>query len=333
MKSNVLIVEDEALVALEIRECVEHLGHNVFAVVDTAESAVQHALAQKPDLVIMDIRLKGPMDGIEAASLIRKSANVPVIFLTAYSGDDFLERAKITEPYGYLLKPIHEEQLESAIRMTMHKHSRDLKRKMSMDGLSAVLSALPGGIVVVDPTMTVKYINRKTEELTGAIAKSAVGSLLSDLVVLHDTTLELDSAEGLDEALGEGRSVNFGDHMLLNKNGESTPVRIDVSPLRNKEEVIIGMLLALTDLRAPAEAVAQAKAEASDADGILPFLEQKDDLRSYLEVEIVRLTMNADTGEASVKYFQEGQVTALKNILTLLYGEEASRDLDYILPK
>ena len=333
MKSNVLIVEDEALVALEIRECVEHLGHNVSAVVDTAQDAVQHALSRKPDLIIMDIRLKGTMDGIEAASLIRKSASVPVIFLSAYSGDEFLERAKITEPYGYLLKPIHEEQLESAIRMTIHKHSRDTRRKMSMDGLSAVLSALPGGIVVVDPSLKVKYINRKAEELIGVIAKSAVGNPLSALIHLNDTRLDMDTAEGFDETLGEGISFNFGDHMLLVDDGDAIPVRIDVSPLRNKANVIIGMLLAVTDLRPPSEALAIARKQASDADGAQPFLEQKGDVRSYLEVEIVRLSMNVESGEAPVKYFQEGQIAAYRNVLSLLYGEDASRELDYVLPK
>ena len=333
VKNNVLIVEDEALVALEIRELVEHLGHNVSAVIDTAEGAVQYALASKPDLIIMDIRLKGAMDGIEAASIIKKSASVPIIFLTANSGDEFLERAKLAEPYGYLLKPVHEEQLESAIRMTIHKHARDKKRKTNMDGISAVLGALPGCIIVADPSLTVKYINKKTESLIGVMAKNAVGMSLANLIKLQDTTLNVETAEGFDEVLGAGTSLSFGNHTLLASDGRRIPIRIDVSPLRSKEQVIIGMVLLMSDLRLPAEALSKIRAQESNADEMQTFFEHKGDIRSYIEVEIVRLAMGDETGEESVRYFQEGQIAAYRNVLGMLYGSDALEILDYIMPE
>ena len=298
MKSNVLIVEDEALVAMEMQERITHLGYNVSAVVDTAESAVQLALARKPDLIMMDIRLKGAMDGIEAAALIQKSASVPVIFLTAYSGVEYLERAKITEPYGYLLKPVHEEQLESAIKMTMHRHAMDTRRKMGMRVLSAALGALPGGIVVTDPSLTVKYINRKTEELTGATSKSAVGNPISELLRLQDVALDVDTAEGLDEAFGKGKSINSGTHMLLMADGDMIPVRIDHHPLRNARNAIIGILLAVKDLRQPSKALVRARDQAPEVDE--PLLTHKGDLKSYLEVEIVNLNVVLDLVQGSI---------------------------------
>src|ERR1700758_4812661 len=102
---KILVVEDESVIARYIESRLRSLGYGVCAVVPSGEEAVQKAGEMHPDLVLMDIVLRGNMNGIEAAGQIRSRFNIPVIYLTAYADDDTLQRAKVTEPFGYLLKP------------------------------------------------------------------------------------------------------------------------------------------------------------------------------------------------------------------------------------
>ena len=330
MKNSVLIVEDEALVALEIRENVERLGHSVVDVTDTAEGAVKLALSKKPDLILMDVRLKGEMDGVEAASLIHKSADMPIIFLTAYSGDEILKRATITEPYGYLLKPVEEQQLATAIRVATHKHRKDTVRRVGARGLTSILKALPNGIVVSDTGMRVRYLNKKAEELTGYSTKDASGCPLR--VVLQGAGFEEASLSGFDEVLSDGKSILVGERQIVSKSGEEFPGQIDVSPLRDREGIINGLLVNIMDMRVPVKNLQHVREDALTGGGSDPIIREMGDVRSYLEVEIVRLVMNEEIPDAATRFFREGQIAAYKRILSLMFGSEALESIEAILP-
>lgn len=119
---KILVVEDENIVALEIKKRLQKLGYVVPGVASTGEDAISKAEGILPDLVLMDIMLKGEIDGINAAGEIRKRFNIPVIYLTAYSDGDTIERAKLTEPYGYILKPFEEDDLRTAIEIALYRH-------------------------------------------------------------------------------------------------------------------------------------------------------------------------------------------------------------------
>ncbi|OPY21137.1 MAG: two-component response regulator [Methanomethylovorans sp. PtaU1.Bin093] len=122
MGVKILVVEDENIVALEIKKRLQKLGYIVPGVASTGEDAISKAEGILPDLVLMDIMLKGEIDGINAAGEIRKRFNIPVIYLTAYSDGDTIERAKLTEPYGYILKPFEEDDLRTAIEIALYRH-------------------------------------------------------------------------------------------------------------------------------------------------------------------------------------------------------------------
>ncbi|MBF0517199.1 MAG: response regulator [Nitrospirae bacterium] len=121
-KVSILIVEDEAIVSMEIQERVKRLGYRVCDTVSTGELAIEKAGEKHPDLVLMDIRLEGQMDGIEAAEVIKKQLAIPVVYLTANSDDKTLLRAKMTEPFGFILKPFHERDLRTNIEMALYRH-------------------------------------------------------------------------------------------------------------------------------------------------------------------------------------------------------------------
>lgn len=118
---NILIVEDESIVALDIKDKVEHLGYGVLAVVSSGEKAIEEVKKVQPDLVLMDIVLKGEIDGIETARRIREHFDIPIIYLTAHSDNQTLKRAEITGPFGYLVKPFVDSELRSAIETVLYK--------------------------------------------------------------------------------------------------------------------------------------------------------------------------------------------------------------------
>ena len=119
---KILIVEDENIVALGIKKMLKNMGYRVPSIASTGEEAINKAEITFPDLILMDIMLKGEMDGIEAADQIHKKMDVPVIYLTAYSNDQIMQKTKPTKPYGYIIKPFEETKLRTTIEQALQNH-------------------------------------------------------------------------------------------------------------------------------------------------------------------------------------------------------------------
>jgi CheY-like chemotaxis protein len=141
-KPGIFIVEDESIVANDLKETLMSLGYDVKGIARSGENAVEAIRETRPDLVLMDIHLAGKMDGVEAAGKIHVICNIPVIYLTAYADKPLLERAKLTEPYGYVLKPFDERELHSVIEMALYKHRIEREIRKRDDVLFAVSSAV-----------------------------------------------------------------------------------------------------------------------------------------------------------------------------------------------
>ncbi len=138
-KTNVLIVEDESIVAKDIQHSLKKLGYIVVGICNTGQDAIKTATDVKPDLVLMDIMLKGDMSGIDAASEIREKLNIPIIYLTAYADEATLSRAKVSEPYGYIIKPFKEIDLHTSIEMAIYKHEKETNIKKERDFLFSIV--------------------------------------------------------------------------------------------------------------------------------------------------------------------------------------------------
>lgn len=130
-EGRILIVEDEHIVAMGIKRMLKNLGYTVTGVASSGMDAISKAESTFPDLVLMDIMLKGELDGIEAAKEIKERFNLPVVYLTAYSDSNILERAKKTGPFGYIVKPFDEKDLHSNIEIALHRLRRE---KESFEG-------------------------------------------------------------------------------------------------------------------------------------------------------------------------------------------------------
>ncbi len=166
-KIRILVVEDESLVARDIQNMLRSLGYEVTGVVASGEQAIQKAAASVPDLVLMDIVLKGDIDGIAAAEQLWEEYGIPVIYLTAYADDTTFERAKLTKPFGYLLKPFEERELQTTIEMALYKSKMEMRLREREQWLSTILRSIGDGIIVADARGRVEFMNPLAERLTG----------------------------------------------------------------------------------------------------------------------------------------------------------------------
>ena len=145
--AQIMVVEDEKIVALEIVEILKSFGYGVPALASSGEEAIQKIDEVQPDLVLMDIKLSGKMDGIEAAEKVRTQFGVPVVYLTAYADENTLQRVKISEPYGYLLKPFDEKELHTNIEMALYKSQMERKLKEHEQWLSTILKSMGDAVM------------------------------------------------------------------------------------------------------------------------------------------------------------------------------------------
>ncbi len=184
--ARILIVEDDRIVARDIQHQLSRMGHVVVGMSASGEEAVRLACSHQPDLVLMDIRLEGEMDGIEAARRIRDAQRIPVVFLTAYANDEVVQRASLTEPFGYLLKPFEEPQMRTVIQMALYKHASDARLRMSERRYAATLASIRDGVILCDPQGRVDFMNRVAETMTGWTAAEAAGQPLASVFVAVD---------------------------------------------------------------------------------------------------------------------------------------------------
>ncbi|MBI5680046.1 MAG: response regulator [Methanobacterium sp.] len=140
-KNVVLVVEDERVVAMDIVSRLENMGYEVPKPASTGKDAIKLALEVKPDIILMDIVIKGSIDGIEAAKRINNLFDIPIIFVTAYSDDEIIQRAKKTVPYGYIIKPFEDRDLYSMIEVSIYKHEKDRKSKKNKEKESEAQSS------------------------------------------------------------------------------------------------------------------------------------------------------------------------------------------------
>lgn len=174
---SVLVVEDEIIVSKDLEHSLKRLGYKVVGTAATGLKAIELANEKEPDIILMDIMLKGEMNGIEAADIIGKSLNIPYIYLTAYAEDYTLEKAKQTEPYGYIIKPFKEIDIKTAIEMAVYKHQKNKEVKKERDLLYQIVENRGTSDFVFVKSKS-RFIKIKTEEILFIEA-------LKDYVIIH----------------------------------------------------------------------------------------------------------------------------------------------------
>ncbi len=247
---RVLVVEDERLIAEEIQERLARLGFSIVGIVDTGEDAVQVAHMELPELILMDIRLKGKMDGIEAATEIRSEHNIPIIYLTAHSDQGTRRRAMETTPCGYVLKPFREEDLLAAMETALHLNAQDRRLRESEARYAATLASIVDGVVATDEGGRVTFMNPVAEALTGWRFSTAKGAAIEKVLKLVDGSSNKPVENPVRRALRQRAPVvPAGVMLLVGRDGVRVPVDDNAAPITTDRGVVIGAVIAFRDLR------------------------------------------------------------------------------------
>jgi PAS domain S-box-containing protein len=282
---NILVVEDEIIVAKDMQLKLEKLGYVVISIVSTGEDAIKQVEISHPDLVLMDIRLEGKMDGIQAANHIRNNYNIPVIFITAYGDEDTFTRAKITEPFGFILKPFEIRELHSNIEIALYRHkvekelnnhrhnlekliderTKDLKisnqrlqREIihrekaenealrTKNSLENVINSASEIIIAIDNHYHVQLWNNSAELLTGYPQKEILKKTLSKLEVFNSTEDLLVNLE----KIFSGKTITLNELILNTIYYEKRYFKLSYSIIKNETNKKIGVLLIGKDITA-----------------------------------------------------------------------------------
>lgn len=245
-----LIVEDSRIVARDIERQLQRLGHEVVATTALGEEALQLAERFQPDLVLMDIRLQGVVDGIQAAQQIRDGCRIPVIYLTAYADDETLQRASVTEPLGYLLKPFEDSQLRTAVEMALHKHATERKLRESERRFAVTLSSIADGIIATDGAGRVTFMNPVAEALTGWTSQEGIGKSVGDIFRLVQESSRLAAEDPAAKVIRlDAAGAGLGDTILLARDGREVPVDESTAPIVDDRGLVIGAVIAFRDVR------------------------------------------------------------------------------------
>lgn len=247
--ASILIVEDEMIVARDLQIRLTQMGYNVPHITGSGEEAIGLARASSPDLMLVDIQLKGDMDGVETARRIKAHAETPVVYLTAHSDPATLDRAKETEPYGYLIKPFKAEELRTTIEMALNKHAMETKRAEREKWLLTTLDTIGDGLIVTDLNGSIELMNPVAEAATGWSQASARAKSITEVLhIVHEETGETVGNHAL-RAIKEVRAVQFTNRIVLkSKDGSQLQVAIGAAPFTDSDDEVGGAVLTFHDM-------------------------------------------------------------------------------------
>jgi PAS domain S-box-containing protein len=246
---RILIVENDRIVARDIDEHLTRLGYLVLGITQSGEGAVRLATDLWPDLVLMDIQLEGRTDGVAAAQTIRERCQVPVVFLTAYADKETLRRAKVTEPFGYLLKPFEERELHTVIEMALYKHGAERRLRESQHRYAVTLNSIGDAVLTTDTEGRVTFLNPVAEALTGWPRAEAIGRPLGEVFRVINAQTRAPAADPASKVLRLGTVVGLENNtVLLTRDGREVPIDDSAAPIIDEQGAVRGVVLVFHDV-------------------------------------------------------------------------------------
>lgn len=242
--ATILVVEDEQIVAFDIMDTLKTLGYAVLGPVDTGREALEIVEKQSPDLVLLDVKIKGSMDGIETAEELRERYRVPFIFLSTFSDDATLARAKKTQPSGFITKSSHKNDLHTTLEMALYRHRMELKVQKHEELLSVTLKSMSDAAIGASLDGTIMSWNRGAFLIFGYTEEEIIGENLS---ILTPSFYPNEIPEIIDR-IGNNDDVEHYETIRRNKKGEIIHVSVKVSPIRDALDKITGISIIARDI-------------------------------------------------------------------------------------
>ena len=247
-RPSILVVEDERLIAEDVRMRLEFMGYAVPAIVSTGEEAIRAAEAHRPDLVLMDIVLYGAMDGIETSEAIRDQFDIPVVYLTSHTDDETLNRVKLTQPFGYVIKPFVDKELQGVIETALYKSQMEARLKEREMWLATTLGSIGDGVIATDDEGRVSLMNPVAERLlgwdSGEAEEQPAAQVFQALAPGAKTPMKDPFALIL-----KGQSPDFPEPtLLLTRHGDRVPVEVNGSPIQSGDGKINGVVVVFRDV-------------------------------------------------------------------------------------
>jgi PAS domain S-box-containing protein len=238
--ATILIVEDEWVVAKDLEDRLRSLCYEVPAKVSRGEDAIEQALALRPSLILMDIKLGKGMDGITAAERICARINLPIVYVTASADLPILERARLTEPYGYIHKPFDTKALYTTIELALHRHASARRLALHASACARVVEAMADAVIVIDDKARVIHLNGAAEALTGWSAAAACGRSAAEVV----RTSGKGCMAALRHALGGSAVPAIADTgAMIARDGSQVRIFASALPFRDRAGVVAGAAL------------------------------------------------------------------------------------------
>ncbi len=249
MNRRILVVDDEAIVAHDISECLSHLGCEIVGTALSGLDAIEKASRFRPDLIMMDIVLQGQMDGVEAATYIREHFDIPCVFLSAYSDPAVLSRAKGAAPAGYLVKPFEEAGLRSAVEIALYKVDLEKALRESKEWFMTTLLSIGDGVIATTAEGRVRFMNPLAEALTGWNSSDATGRDIEEIFPIFSETTSLPVDNPVRPALLDSRLVTSPrDTLLQRRDGTCLPIDNSATPIRSSNGETAGAVLIFRDV-------------------------------------------------------------------------------------
>lgn len=314
---QVMVVEDEAIIALSIQRKLQKFGYEVPIVVSSGEEAVEISKTVQLDLILMDIMLAGEINGIQAVTKIREKFDGPVVYLTAYSDNKTLEEAKSTQPSGYLLKPFQERELYATVEMALYKYKIEKDLKQHQQWLATTLKSITNGVIATNKQGIITFINPMAESLTGWQATKVIGKKLATVFNVIDPTTEQPIKKIVLHIVNTGQPVNqLTDYtLLIAKDGTKIPIDYNAAPIQDEDNNSIGVVLAFRDITEHRQAKEVLKRQATELEAQNAELDAfahtvAHDLKSPLNKvlgfsEILSYSYNSLTEEESKQYLDD----------------------------
>jgi len=248
-KPRIMIVEDESIVAHDIKKTLQLYGYEVLSIESSGESALERFSRDLPDLVLMDIMLKGQLDGIETSSQIHTLYGVPVIFLTSYSDDRLIEQAKKTEPFGYLIKPYQDRELKTVVEMVLYKAKMERILKEKEEWLSITMNSIGDGLIATDRQGRIVLANPVAEKILGISKNRLIGEPIDRIFICRPEKGEDSGENPVLKVIRDGKAIQSEFETLLCKpDGEAIPVDFKITRNESEEKQIMGAVVVFKDI-------------------------------------------------------------------------------------